>query len=149
MFSDMIPDLGKCPNQKTCKYVYLRISCVFWFGHFPRSGIKSENSFFIKCYIISVLIFFFWVFRPKKWRSKKWISHCIFKKLMILVGFSFFGGKNLKKPNTLEYAQVLVVTCRKLKSEKCPTTPTNPPPVAVVFNHWTLEHYFRNCCRYL
>ena len=39
------PDLGNCPNQKTRKFVYLRISCVFWFGH----------SFLIKCYIVTVL----------------------------------------------------------------------------------------------
>ena len=35
-----------------CKYAHLR---VFWFGHFPRSGIESESSFLIKCYIITVL----------------------------------------------------------------------------------------------
>ena len=31
-FLDSIPALGKCPNQKTCKYAYLRISCVFWWS---------------------------------------------------------------------------------------------------------------------
>ena len=44
MLLALIPDLGKCPNQKTHeirKYAYLR---VFWFGHFPRSGIESESS---------------------------------------------------------------------------------------------------------
>ena len=30
-------------------------------------------------------------------------------------GFILGGKKILKKPNTLEYAQVLVVRCRKLK----------------------------------
>ena len=44
----MILDLGKGPNQKTRKYAYLRISCAFWFEHFPRSGIKSESSFLKK-----------------------------------------------------------------------------------------------------
>ena len=55
MFSDLISDLGKWPNQKTHeirKYTYLH---VFWFGHFPRSGIKSESRFLIRCYIITVL----------------------------------------------------------------------------------------------
>ena len=64
-------------KHEICKYTYLP---VFWFGHFPRFGIKSENSFLIKCYIISVRNLFFGAFRLKKWRSKKWISHCIFKK---------------------------------------------------------------------
>ena len=48
---------------------------------------------------------------------KKLIFHCIFKK------WFGWGGEHfccqhffLKKPNTLEYAQVLVVTCPKLSS---------------------------------
>ena len=41
---------------------------------------------------------------------------------------SFLAKKYLKVPNIPKYAYVLVVTCRKLKSEKYPITPTNPPP---------------------
>ena len=55
LLSDLIPEIGKCPNQKTDeirKFAYMR---VFWFGHFPRSGIESKNRFLIKCYIITVL----------------------------------------------------------------------------------------------
>ena len=47
------------------------------------------------------------------------------------VGFFFGKEKNLKKPNTLEYAQVLVVTCRKLNSDKCLLRPP-PPPIMVL-----------------
>ena len=61
LLSDLIPDLGKCSKQKNRKYVYLHISCVFCFGHFPRPGIKSESSVLIKCYIITVLNYF-WAF---------------------------------------------------------------------------------------
>ena len=39
------------------------------------------------------------------------------------VGFIFGKKKILQKPNIPEYAQVLVVTYRKLKSEKCPLRP--------------------------
>ena len=39
-------------GHEICKYAYL---CVFLFGHFAVSGIKTENSFLIKCYIITVL----------------------------------------------------------------------------------------------
>ena len=70
LLSDLIPDLGKCPNQKTHeirKYTYLH---VFWFGHFPRSGIESGSSLLIKCYIITVLIFFFQRFGQYLKKSK-------------------------------------------------------------------------------
>ena len=42
LLSDLIPDLGKCPNHKTHeipKYIYLR---VFWFGHFPRALLEED-----------------------------------------------------------------------------------------------------------
>ena len=42
-------------NTDMCNYAYFR---VFWFGHFPRSGVESESSFLIKYYIITVLNFF-------------------------------------------------------------------------------------------
>ena len=41
--------------------------------------------------------------------------------------------KNLKNPNKQEYAQVLVVKCRKLKSEKCHLCP--PPPETLISSH--------------
>ena len=46
---------SKPENTEMCKYPYFR---VFWFGHFPRSGVESESSFLIKYYIITVLNFF-------------------------------------------------------------------------------------------
>ena len=42
-------------------------------------------------------------------------------------GFIFGQKKALKKPNTLVNAQFLVVTCRKLNSDKCLLRP--PPPL--------------------
>ena len=101
------------------QHANLRISCIFWFGHFPRSGIKSDSSFLMKCYIITVLKKNPGAFCPKKWRSKKWISHCIFKKRFWLgwgMGQFFTDIFFLKKPSTPEYAQVLVVMWAKLKS---------------------------------
>ena len=52
----------------------------------------------------------------KKW--KNWFPIGFSKSNLTLVGF-IFGKKNLKKPKTQKYGQVLVVTCWKLKSEKC------------------------------
>ena len=37
----------------------LPLSCIFWLGHFLMSKISFESSFAQKCYIITVLIFFF------------------------------------------------------------------------------------------
>ena len=72
-----------------------------WFGHFPRSGIKSESSLFIKCYIINVLNFLFGAIRPKK-ALKKWVSHCIFKKWFgwgeVCFFAIFFLSKKAKHP---------------------------------------------------
>ena len=42
-------------------------------------------------------------------------------------GYIFNLKKFLKKPTFPKYAKVLVVTCMKLKSEKCQITPNNPP----------------------
>ena len=44
---------------------------------------------------------------------------------------NFFHKRNC---NFLKYAYILVVTCRKLKSEKCPLTPASPPPPPVVLH---------------
>ena len=46
------------------------------------------------------------------------ISHCIFKKWFCMGKVLFLAKFFLKKPNTLVYAQILVVTCRKLNSDK-------------------------------
>ena len=56
----------------------LSLSCVFWLGHFPRSNIVSESSFLHKV-IYNYYSIFLGAFCLKKWRLKKWISHCIFK----------------------------------------------------------------------
>ena len=101
--------MGSARTRKQIKYMYLR---VFWFGHFPRSRIKSKSIFFlIKCYIITVL---------KKWTiSSQTIA---FQKMDIPLYFQkvfFFGGGEffplnflLKKPP--EYAKFSLVTCPKL-----------------------------------
>ena len=60
-----------------------------------------------------------------KEEEKKWSVLCqkmAFQKMesySTWVVFYFWQRKILKKPNTLECAQVLVVTCRKLYSDKC------------------------------
>ena len=50
------------------------------------------------------------------------------KSYLAGVGYIFWPKKFLQKPNFPKYAYVLVVTFRKLKSEKCPITPAKPPP---------------------
>ena len=50
-----LPEVPEPEKHEICKYMYL---CVFWFGHFLRSGIKSESSFLIKCYNNYCSIFF-------------------------------------------------------------------------------------------
>ena len=47
-----------------------------------------------------------------------------FQKVKYIFWPEFF----LKKANFPKYALVLVVTCRKLNSEKCTITPATPPP---------------------
>ena len=54
MLSKSILDLGKCPNWKTLESE----SACFLVGHLVRSKIKSESSFPIKYYIITILNFF-------------------------------------------------------------------------------------------
>ena len=93
----MIPDLVKCPNQKTRKYVYLRISCVFWFGHFPRCGIKSKSSFLIKCYIITVPNFFVSSVLSQKMTFQKMefplYSQKVYNRPFLVLIFSVFNKK--------------------------------------------------------
>ena len=43
----------------------LSLSCIFCLGHFLRSKISFESSFLIKCYIITILNFFFGEFRSE------------------------------------------------------------------------------------
>ena len=102
-------------NTQICVFAHFRIFC---FGHFPRSGIESKNSFLKKVLYNYCSKFFLERFGQYLQKEKKWISHCILKK-GIWVGwggifFNFFFL--LKKPNNPEYAQVLVVTCPKLNS---------------------------------
>ena len=94
--------------------VYLRISCVFWFGHFPRSRIKSKSSYFDKVQYNYCSNFFVERFVPKNGAKK--LFPIVFKKW-------FFGGTVFfaeifvcKKPNTPESAQVLAIMCPKLNS---------------------------------
>ena len=93
---------------------------VFWFGHVPRSRIKSKGIFLIKCYIITFLKTNCGAFCPTKWRSKR--NFPLYFQQVIWVGgggdifLPKFFSSSLEKPNTPEYAQVLVVTWAKLNS---------------------------------
>ena len=62
---------------------------------------------------------------------------------MTLVGFYFWQEKNERKPNTQEYAQVLVVTCQKLKSEKCLLWPL---PTGVLYSSSAVYSRCSCCC---
>ena len=121
-----------------CKYTYLP---VFWFGHFPRSGIESESNFLIKCYIITVLNFYLGAFRSVFKKVKKWIFHCILKKWFGWGGTFFCRNFFLKNPNTPEYAQVLLVTCPKLISF---TALLSPPPYILSYNCSKITKVLRN-----
>ena len=55
----------------TVFHAYLRISCVFGFGHFLRSGIKSESIFFYKVLYISCSKNFVWNVSSKKMTFQK------------------------------------------------------------------------------
>ena len=52
-------------------------------------------------------------------KSKTGFPIAFSKSDLTLVGFYFWRKNYLTKPDTQVYAQVLVVTCRKFKSEKC------------------------------
>ena len=85
-------------NQNTRKYTYLGISCVFWFGHFLRSEIKSKSSFLVKkCYIMAVLNFFE-AFCPKKWHLKKLFLILFSKSDLVGGGQICCQNCYLKKP---------------------------------------------------
>ena len=75
----------------------LSLSCVFWLGHFPRSKIVSESSFYTNSYIITILNFFWGAFSLKKWRFKKLISHCILKMWFGRGRVTFLAKKNSEK----------------------------------------------------
>ena len=74
-----------------------------------------------------IILYLFWKVLSQIRRVKR-ISHCISKCDLTGVGFFFFAKQNLKTPNTPKYA----VTCRKLKSEKCPITPGYPPSYRLI-----------------
>ena len=137
--SDLILDLGKCPNQKTHeirKYLYL---CVFWLGHFPRSRIESKNSL-IKCYKITLLNFFSRVFSQNIAFLK--MDFPLYFQQVIWVGGGHFFLIFLKKPNNPEYGQVLVVTCTKFNSVTAllsPPTPQKRVHTAIIWFGHSLE----------
>ena len=92
LFSDLFPDLGKCPNQKTHeirKYAYL---CVFSLGHFPRPGIESENSFWDKVLYIYCLSVFQERFVPKN-GVPKMDFQLYFQKVIWVEGGHFFSAE--------------------------------------------------------
>ena len=63
-------------SAQTRKCMKVKVQ-VFLFGHFPRFNLFSENNFYTKSYINTILKNL--AFCPKKWHLKKWISHCILK----------------------------------------------------------------------
>ena len=140
MLLDLSPDLVMCPNQKTRKYAYFRISCVFWFGHFPMSGIKSESIFLIKCYIINVFFCFFCISSQKN-AFPKMDFQLYFQKVIWVGGGHFFCRHFfLKKQNTPSFSQVLVVTCPKPNSVTALISPSSPFG-AGTYIYRTSQHY--------
>ena len=93
-----------------------------WMCRFSSLGTSKVPKLILKAvFFYQVLykyysIFLCWAFRLKKWRFKKWISHCIFKMWFKHDLFLGEEKKNLKRPNTPKYTKVLVVACVKLKS---------------------------------
>ena len=74
MLSDLILDLGKCPNLKTYTFTFRRFpvgalpKVQNWIGHLSKKILYDYNS--------EVFLERFGLYLTK---SKKWISHCIFK----------------------------------------------------------------------
>ena len=84
-------DFRKCPNQKT----HESESAGFYFGHFPRSKIVSESSFYTKSYIITILNFFV-AFCLKNGASKFGFTIVFWKCDLTTVG-SLFWRNNSEK----------------------------------------------------
>ena len=112
MLSDLIPDLKKCPNQKIREFTYFK--CFL-----DRALPEIKNQIW-KQFSDKVLY---------KYCSKKNLEHfgpkndvpkmdfpLYFLKVIWLGGHILWQKIILKKPNTPEYAQVLVVACQKLNS---------------------------------
>ena len=87
---------------------------IFYFGKWSNG--KSANTLICG---FSILIFL-WRVLVNFLKSQKMNFYCIFKKWFRLGRVLFLARKKImKKPNTLEYSQVLLVTCRKLNSDQC------------------------------
>ena len=100
----------------------LSLSCIFWLGHFLMSKISFESSFAQKCYIITVLIFFFGAFWSVLVRTRKpalslscvfWLGHFLRSKISfessflikcyIITILNFFSGAFRSEPESLHF----------------------------------------------
>ena len=120
---------------KIHKYVYL---CIFRLTTsrsrklIPKADLKWECPYFYSK-------FFFEEFRSIFKKAKKWIFHCIFKKWFDLGRVLFFTKKWSVNPNTLEYTQVWLVACRKLKSN---SARLKGPPLLRICSRVTLSYQY-------
>ena len=106
-------DFGKCPNQK----MHESESAGFLVWALPVVWNHFWKQIFNKVLYNYRSKFFFGAFRSVFKKSQKMNFPLYFEKV-IWVGWDIFFCRNvlLKKPNTSEYAQVLVVTWVKLDS---------------------------------
>ena len=74
----------------------LSLLCVFWLGHFPRSKIVFESSFYRKSYIITILKKFLERFVLKKGASKNKFPIVFLKCDLAEVGSLFLQKKSEK-----------------------------------------------------
>ena len=89
LLSEKILDLGKCPKQKTCTFTFMR----FLVGHFPKSKIVFESSFYTKSYIITILKKIWERFVFKNGASKNVFPIVFFKCYLANVGSLFWRKK--------------------------------------------------------
>ena len=109
----MIPDLGKCPNQKRHeirKYAYLR---VFMVSALPEVRNQFQKPFFDKVVYNYCSKFFWWSVSSQKMTFRKMDFPLYFQKVIWLGGTFLSAILFLKKPSPSEYAQVLVVMWTK------------------------------------
>ena len=121
LLSESIFDFGKWSNGKSTN------KCICRFSVWPLPEVENwfQKQILNENRHISILNFFK-EFRSILEREKK-MDFPFYCQKVAWVGFYFWREKKFwKKPNTLVYAQVLVVTCRKLNSDKCLLR--SPPP---------------------
>jgi hypothetical protein len=100
---------GKWSNRKYVNTRIFRLTTSRSPKFIPKADLKRACPYFYSKFFFEA----FWSIFKK---VKKWISHCIFKKWFDWGRYIFWPKKILKRPNFPKYAYVLVVACRKPKS---------------------------------